>query len=66
MTFKTKPQFVVTDGRPTGVILDIDDYEAMLAELEDAEDLAELEAMRKGPMSFRSFDEYLGERQSRA
>lgn len=62
MNFKTKPQLVVTEGKPTAVILGIDDYEAMLERLEDAEDLAELRETRKGSMSFRSFDDYLGER----
>ena len=39
---KRNPQFVVEDGQPTAVILDIREYEEMLERLEASDDLAVL------------------------
>ena len=56
-----KPRFVVEDGEPTAVILDIDEYEQMLERLEDADDLAVLKEMRMKPLKFRRLSEFLEE-----
>jgi hypothetical protein len=58
---KRKPQFVIEDGEPTAVILDIDEYEDLLQRLEDAEDLTTLREMRKKPLKFRPLSEFLDE-----
>lgn len=58
---KRHVRLVVEDSEPRGVILDIQDYIEMLERLEDAEDLAALNAMRQTPLEFRWFDEFLGE-----
>lgn len=58
---KRKPQFVVEDGAPTAVILDISEYEELLERLEDTEDLAALREMRKRPLKFRPLGEFLEE-----
>lgn len=58
---KRKPQYVVEDGRPTAVIVDIQQYEEMLEKLDQAEDLAQLQQMRKRPLKFRSMSEFLAE-----
>ncbi|MBC8872225.1 MAG: type II toxin-antitoxin system Phd/YefM family antitoxin [Planctomycetes bacterium] len=58
---RRKPQFVVEDGEATAVILDIAEYEEMLERLEDAEDLAALQEMRKKPLRFRPLSEFLDE-----
>lgn len=58
---RRQASLVVEDGEPRGVILDIQDYIEMLERLEDAEDLAALNAMRQKPLEFRRFDEFLGE-----
>ena len=58
---KGKPRYVVEDGKPTAVILDIDHYEQMLERLEEADDLAVLQEMRKRPLKFRSFNAFLKE-----
>lgn len=58
---KRKRQFVVEDGEPTAVILDIGEYEELLERLEDAEDLAALQEMRKKPLKFRPLSEFLDE-----
>jgi PHD/YefM family antitoxin component YafN of YafNO toxin-antitoxin module len=50
------PEFVIRNGEPSGVILDIDEYEEMLERLEDIEDLAELQAMRKKPLKFKKLE----------
>ena len=53
------PSMVVENGQPVAVILGIRKYEELLERVEDAEDLAALEAMRKRPLRFRSLDEFL-------
>ena len=58
---KRKPQFVVENGEPTAVILDIDEYEQMLERLEEADDLAVLQEMRTKPLKFRPLSEFLEE-----
>ena len=58
---KRKPQYVVEDGKPTTVILDIKQYEQMLERLEDVDDLAALRDMRKRPLKFRSLTKFLEE-----
>ena len=55
------PEIVYREGKPTAVILDIEEYREILERLEDVEDLKMLEQMRKGPLSFRSLDEFLKE-----
>jgi PHD/YefM family antitoxin component YafN of YafNO toxin-antitoxin module len=65
MILKTpKPEIVLRNGKPSAVILDIDDYEDLLERLEQKEDLKVLSAARKRPMTFRDFDEFLTERRS--
>lgn len=59
-----KPQLVVTGGRPTAVILDIHAYEELLECVEDAAHLAELRRMRRRPLKFRSFQEFLKEQKN--
>jgi len=55
------PEIVLREGKPTAVILDINEYQEMLERLEDAEDLKMLEDMRKTPLKFRSLDDFLKE-----
>ena len=66
MKGKTKrkaPEIVLKEGKPSAVILDIDDYREILERLEDLEDLNMLKEMRKGPLKFRKLEEFLGEYQ---
>ena len=58
------PEIVLRNGKPSAVILDIDDYENLLEQLEQKEDLKALAAVRKKPMKFRSFDAFLAERRA--
>lgn len=58
-TKKKKPEIVLRNGKPAAVILDISDYRRILERLEDAEDLKELETMRKRPLKFRGLDDFL-------
>jgi len=58
---KHHPEIVLRDGKPTAVILDIDDYEEMLERLEDLDDLNALRDMRRGDLTFRSLDAFLEE-----
>ena len=59
------PEIVLRGGRPSAVIIDIDEYQEMLERLEDAEDLKELEEMRKRPLSFTKLEDFLREPQGR-
>lgn len=58
---RRKPEIVFREGKPTAVILDIDEYREMLERLEDVEDLRMLERMRKGHLSFKKLDDFLEE-----
>jgi len=61
-----KAEYVVKNGKPTAVILPIKEYESLLERAEDAEDARWLKERRKKPMSFRTLDECLSERATRA
>lgn len=52
-------EVIFSAGRPTAVILDINEYQEMLERLEDAEDLKALKAMRKKVLTFRRLGEFL-------
>lgn len=43
------------------VILDIDNYQEMLARLEAAEDLKMITEMRKKPLKFKKLEDFSGE-----
>lgn len=58
---RTKPQVILKNGKPDAVIINIKDYYKMLDRLEDKEDVAELERIRKGRLKFRKFDDFLSE-----
>ena len=58
---KRSPEIVLRDGKPTAVILDIDEYQEMLERLEDLEDLKELAEMRTRPLKFRKLEDFLKE-----
>jgi len=56
-----RPQFIIKQGRLTGVIIDLEDYRKLLERLEDVEDLAELRKIREKPLKIRPFEEFLKE-----
>ena len=58
---RKEPEIVFREGKPTAVILDIEEYQEMLERLEDAEDLKILEDMRNKPLNFRSLEDFLKE-----
>ena len=60
-TKKKRPQIVLENGKPSAVILALDEYEKLLERAEDAEDLKTLRTMRKKPLRFRKLDDVLGE-----
>jgi prevent-host-death family protein len=53
------PEIVMRGGKPTAVILSIDEYRKLLERVEDAEDLKTLRAMRKRPLRFRRLEDFL-------
>ena len=57
------PEIVLKEGKPSAVILDIDEYRDMLERLEDLEDLNRLKEMRKKPLKFRKLEDFLKEYQ---
>ena len=46
-------------GKPTAVILGIEEYRKLLEQAEDAQDLKALTAMRKRPLKFRKLEDFL-------
>jgi len=58
---KKNPEIVLRDGKPVAVILNIEEYQEILKQLEDIEDLKVLEKMRKKPLKFRRLEKFLGE-----
>jgi len=54
-----EPEYIINKGKPTKVILDIEQYQELLERIEDTEDLAELEAIRKSKPVFRPIEEVL-------
>lgn len=56
---KKPPEIILKQGKPSAVILDINEYKEMLEKLEDIEDLKTLDAMRKKPLKFQSLDDFL-------
>ncbi|OGQ04261.1 MAG: hypothetical protein A2979_00030 [Deltaproteobacteria bacterium RIFCSPLOWO2_01_FULL_45_74] len=61
---KTKniPGIIYRNGKPSAVVLDIEDYKELLEKLEDIEDLKMLSEMRSEPLEFTKLEDYLGER----
>ncbi len=57
------PEIVLREGKPSAVILDIDEYREMLERLEDFEDINILKEIRKRPLKFRKLDDFLKEYQ---
>jgi PHD/YefM family antitoxin component YafN of YafNO toxin-antitoxin module len=51
----------MTRGKPSAVIIPLDEYRDMLARLEDADDMKVLKNLRKKPLRFRSLDAFLKE-----
>jgi PHD/YefM family antitoxin component YafN of YafNO toxin-antitoxin module len=55
------PEIILKEGKPSAVILDIDEYREMLQRLEDLDDLNMLKEMRKRPLKFRRLEDFLKE-----
>ena len=55
------PEIVLRQGKPSAVILDIDEYQQMLEKIEDVEDLEMLKEMRKKPLKFKKLEDFLRE-----
>jgi PHD/YefM family antitoxin component YafN of YafNO toxin-antitoxin module len=60
------PEIVLREGKPSAVILDIDDYQEMVERLEDVDDLRMLKEMRKKPLKFKKLTDFLKEYQPSA
>jgi PHD/YefM family antitoxin component YafN of YafNO toxin-antitoxin module len=60
---KKAPEIILREGKPSAVILDIEDYRELLERLEDFDDLAVLQEMREKTLKFRKLDDFLKEYQ---
>ncbi len=58
---KMKPQVIMKNGEPEAVIINIKDYRRLLERLEDKDDIADLEKIRKGSLHVRKFSDFLME-----
>ena len=56
------PRIVLKAGKPSEVILSLEDYEAILERLEETEDLREIRQLRKKFLRFRPIEEFLKRR----
>jgi len=62
MALKRKePDIILRDGKPSAVILDIDDYQELLERLDDLEDLKMLEKIRAKPQQFKRLEDVLAD-----
>ena len=55
---RKNPEIILREGKPSAVILDIDEYRQMLERLDDLEDLNVLKEMRKKPLKFRKLEDF--------
>jgi PHD/YefM family antitoxin component YafN of YafNO toxin-antitoxin module len=55
------PEIILREGKPSAVILDINDYREMLERLDDLDDLNMLNDMRKRPLKFKKLGDFLKE-----
>ena len=56
-----RPQVVAKDGEPVAVIIDIDEYRALLEKLDDADDIACLKAIAGRKLRFRKLSDFVSE-----
>lgn len=56
---KTSPEIIVTCGKPSAVIIPLEEYRDMLERLKDAEDVKTLKRLRKKSLKFRSLEAFL-------
>lgn len=57
-----RPKIILEDGKPKEVILRLEDYESMLEQLEQAEDLRLIREMKQRDWERISFDDFLAGR----
>ena len=50
---------IYRNGKPSAVVLDIEDYKELLEKLEDIEDLKMLSEMRSKSLEFTKLEDYL-------
>ena len=60
-----KPKVVVQNGKAVAVLVNIDDYEALLELAEQREDIKAIRAMKRRDWQTISFDEYLQRKRRR-
>lgn len=63
-TKKIEPEFIIRDGVPVSVVIDINHYEEMLERLEELDDLEALRKIRSKPIKMRKLSEYLREKKN--
>jgi len=61
---RKRAEIILRDGKPSAVILDIDEYQRMLERLEDLDDLKTLRKMRSKPLKFRTLEDFLKEHEA--
>jgi hypothetical protein len=53
-----EPEIILRGGKPAAVILEIEEYQEILARLEDIEDLKMLSELRKKPLKFKKLEDF--------
>ena len=54
-------EFIYRNNKPVSVILDIKEYEELLEQIEDNEDVEFIRNLKKEKLEFRSFDGFIEE-----
>lgn len=54
-------EIIYRDGKPSAVIIDLEEYREMLERLEEIDDLKAIEEMKKAPLQFRPLGDFLKE-----
>jgi PHD/YefM family antitoxin component YafN of YafNO toxin-antitoxin module len=55
-------EIIMTGGKPSAVIIPLEEYRDMLERLEDTEDIKTLRRLRNKPLKFRSLEAFLKDR----
>ncbi|MBM3326516.1 MAG: type II toxin-antitoxin system Phd/YefM family antitoxin [Calditrichaeota bacterium] len=59
-----RPDIILRDGKTSAFVLDIADYQALLEQIEDADDIAYLNDLYRQPLEFDWLEDLLKDRQA--
>jgi prevent-host-death family protein len=63
---RNPPEIVLRNGKPSAVIVDIEEYQELLERAEDVADLKTLQTMRRKSLHFKTLEAFLQEKPGHA